>query len=162
MSASLTALLAARPLLGSQLAAGDIFYVADISASGIARSKAIIASELAKALNGFSEADNDTGDTTITIQETAISHLAVVDFTGAAGTRKLILSGTPQRGAVATLKLNMPATADILVEFYSQSDAGAALTSFLTDGSGAGAVARFYCDTAGEWQFLDFLTPVNA
>ena len=163
MSETLTQTLARNPILGSAVASGDALPLLDVSASGLGKDAMITAAELRKALSTYAASANSTGDTTITPGVVALQHLEVVTVTGSAGTRKIILatSSTPAAGCRCTVRLNLPATASILLDFRNATDAGTQLTTMETDGSGDDAVAEFYYDGSA-WQFLKFNLPANA
>mgnify|MGYP002135492551 FL=1 len=112
----------------------------------------------APGLNSYEAASNSTGNTTVT--PTQSNHVAILVFTGSAGTRIAILSTTNQLvGNTLELRLNLPTTAAIVVEVRNGTAGGTLLYSLTTDGSGDDAYLRLYFDGTA-WQRLANIIPV--
>lgn len=113
---------------------------------------------VAPGANSYNASSNSTGNTTIT--PTQSNHIEVVTFSGTAGTRILILDASAQLvGNVAKLRLNLPATAAIVVEVRNATSGGTLLFSITTDGSGDDAYLELYFDGSA-WQRLFNVLPV--
>jgi len=158
MSSTLTQILAARPLTGAQLAAADALLVLDSSASGASKDAAATLSSLRDALVAYNAQSNSSGNTTVSPGVLAAMHTEAITFTGSAGTRVVILdtATSPADGTVARLRLNLPATASIVVEVRNATSGGTLLASVETDGSGSDAFLSFTY-TGSAWS-LDFAT----
>jgi len=87
---------------------------------------------------------NNTGNTTIMVPA-GCKHLTVFGtFTGAAGTRNIILDLTnASSGCKVTLNLGLPATAAIVLSFRNATAGGTELDTLTTDTSGDDAVIEF-------------------
>lgn len=112
----------------------------------------------------YAASSNSSGDTTITVDDTTGSFVAVTAVSGSGSTTRIMIlatSGTPTAGARILHRVNLPATAEITLEWRNATSGGTLLTSLLTDGSGDDAVAEFYYDGSA-WQFLRFTLPANA
>lgn len=160
MSETLTQTLARNPLLAAALAQGDALPVLDVSATGIAKDAMATLAELVKALSATTASANSTGNTTITPHALGVQHTEIVTLTGSAGTRILILatSTSPLAGARVSLRLNLPATAAIVIEVRNATSGGTLLASLETDGSGSAAYLEFYY-TGSAWALLSTTYP---
>ena len=161
MSETLTQTLARNPLTGANLAAGDALPILDVSGAALAKDAMITAAELRLALSTYAASANSTGSSTITPGVVALQHLEVITITGLAGTRPIIIAGVPGAGCIARVRLVLPATPSILLDFRAATAGGTQLTTMETDGTGDDALAEFYYDGAA-WQFLRFTIPANA
>lgn len=164
MSSKLSALLTANPRLAAAMRQTFGIYLYDPTASGTLQSAAATVLELMKALASYYASANASGDTTITPGATAITHTEVTAVTGAGSTTRrfaLAITNSPIPGARIVHRVNLPATAGIMLEWHNATVGGTTITSMLTDASGDDAVAEFYFDGTA-WQFLRFTSPANA
>lgn len=100
--------------------------------------------------NSYEAISNSTGNFTVT--PVFPNHLAVVNVTGSAGTRVVILDLTGQiAGDMARFRFNLPATAAIVIEIRNATSGGTLLFTLTTDGSGDDWVAECYFDGTA-WQ----------
>lgn len=116
-----------------------------------AASTAFVAAGLAtKAGESFNLSANSTGNTTFTHVAKSGEHLEVTNVTGSAGTRVFILddSNGPATGARFKHRVNLPATAGIIIEWRLGSAGGALVLRLETDDSGSPAVFDLYFDGA--------------
>jgi hypothetical protein len=112
----------------------------------------------APGLNSYAAASNSSGNTTVT--PTQSNHVEILTVTGSAGTRIVILTTTNQLvGNTVELRLNLPATASIVMEIRNGTAGGTLLYSLTTDGSGDDAYLRLYFDGTA-WQPLANIVPV--
>lgn len=158
MSETLTETLARNPILATALAASDAMRVLDASASGLSKDAAILLSELRKAFCTYGETSNSSGNSTITPGVLSLLHSEIVTLSGLGSTTRILIIATanaPAAGSRACLRLNVPTTSGITVEFRNASSGGTLLTSFVSDTSGDDKVAEFYYDGTA-WQFLRF------
>lgn len=158
MSETLTQTLARNPILAANVAAGDALRYLDVSASGLSKDGAMILSEIRKSFCGFGEQANSSGNTTITLGVIEFYHNEIITFSGLGSTTRIMImdtSSSPCAGARACLRLMVPTTSGITVEFRDASAGGTLITSFISDTSGDDRVAEFYFDGTA-WQFLRF------
>lgn len=100
---------------------------------------------------GYTEETNSAGNTTITPAATKPLHTHVIAFSGAGSTTRVVILGTTGRVAGDRLLVlaDLPATADITVEFRNATAAGTLLHSATTDTTGEDLAAEFvYTGTA--------------
>jgi hypothetical protein len=164
MSETLTQTLARNPLTASGLAAGDAIPLLDISGSGLSKDAAATLNELCKALFGYAASTNASGNTTITPAVINLRHTEVTTVSGSGSETRIVIlatSNTPRAGQILIHRLNLPATADITVEWRNATSGGTLITSLITDGSADDVVAEFYYDGSA-WQFLRFNNPATA
>lgn len=103
---------------------------------------------------GYTEETNAAGNTTLTPAATRPLHTAVIAFSGAGSTTRVVILATTGRVAGDRLLVlaDLPQTADITVEFRNASSTGALLLSATTDTTGDDLAAEFvYTGTA--WRY---------
>lgn len=158
MSSKLSQLLTANPITGALLALADGLYLYRASAAGSQKSAAITMGELVKALRTRGAQANAAGDSTVTVGVLCVMHTEVISFAGAGSTTRKVILAIPAgltAGARCAVRCELPATADITVEFRNATSGGALLTSLLSDASGDDKVAEFEFDGT-QWNFLRF------
>lgn len=110
------------------------------------------------AVNSYTTDANSTGNTTIT--RNAANNIHSVSVTGAVRTSVLILDLTDALEAdLVKIRLNLPATASIVMEIRNATSGGTLLFSVTTDGSGDDAYFECYFDGTA-WQRLLNIMPV--
>lgn len=108
--------------------------------------------------NSYLASANSTGNTTLT--RTAETNVEIVSVTGSARTSIVILATTDAvEGDLMKLRLNLPATASIVMEVRNAASGGTLLFSITTDGSGDDAYLELYFDGTA-WQRLFNVMPV--
>lgn len=99
----------------------------------------------AAAGNGLAVESNSAGNTTLT--PSSRQNAAVITFTGSAGTRILVVeTDNLIEGDLLDVRLNLPATASVVVEIRQGTTGGTLLYSITTDGSGDDAFFRMVFD----------------
>lgn len=108
--------------------------------------------------NVYTASANSTGNTTLT--RTAETNIQILTVTGAARTSIVVLdTSSAVSGDLTKLRLNLPATASIVIEVRNATSGGTLLSTLTTDGSGVDAYLEFYFDGTA-WQSLFDLMPV--
>lgn len=103
---------------------------------------------------GYTETTNSEGNTTLTPVATTPLPTAVIAFSGAGSTTRVVILATTGRIAGDRLLVlaDLPATADITVEFRNATSSGTLLHSATTDTSGDDLAVEFiYTGTA--WRY---------
>jgi hypothetical protein len=151
-------------ITGADVAAGDLFYVFDVSASGKARSKKITRTELRRALaEGYNAQTWASGSTlTITPGDYVQQHLEVLTITLTAAAYTLtVADGTASTrfaGNRCALLLKFSGTAG--VQIAVKNGAAATLHTAEDDGTGDDYRVDLYHDGTS-WQLLGRQYPVN-
>ncbi len=102
---------------------------------------------------------NAAGNTTIT--PASGNHIAIGAVSGAARTSVMILDVSGRSdGDVLRLRLEQPATANIVEEVRNATSGGTLLYSYTTDGSGADNIAFEVYFKSGAWHPLFNVQPV--
>lgn len=166
MAYKVSELLNSNPLLASQVARGDGFFVYDESEDAADATKAISLGELAKAFAGFNSSANSSGNTTITPGVICLRHTEKTAVTGSGSTTRVMIlavdsESPPAPGAIIVHRLSLPATGLIEIEWRNATAGGTELTSYVTDDSGDDVVAEFVYNGAA-WEFVRFSAPANA
>lgn len=150
-------------LAGSDVAAGDRFYIWDVSASGIARQKYITRTEIRRALgDGYNAQTWASGALTITPGDYVQRHLEVITVTLSAGAATLTVADgtslTRFSGNRLELLFLLPATAGIVITLVNST--GATLGYVESDGTGDDALVELY-HNGTQWQGLRKTAPLG-
>lgn len=146
MSSNLSELTA---LLATEIADGDLLYVFDVSASGVARSKKMTRKEARRAFaaRGYNATTNSSGNTTVTPESFIGEHTEEITVSGVARTSVIILTAgdgtTRYAGERLALSLRLQATSAIVLEVRDNAVDGTLLFSLTTDGTGDDALLEF-------------------
>lgn len=107
--------------------------------------------------NQYTASTNNSGNTTLS--RTASTHVAVLNVGGSARTSVVILdTADGVSGDVIKLRINMPATASIVIEVRNATSGGTLLYTYTSDGSGDDGYFEVYFD-GSEWQRLLNILP---
>lgn len=161
MSSNLSQLTA---ITGADLAAGDLFYVFDVSASGVARSKKITRTELRRALGEGHNAQTWASGATLTLTpgDYVQRHLEILTISLSAGSYTLTVAdgsaSTRFAGNLCTVLFKFSGTAGVTVAV--QNGAGDTLHTAGDDGTGDDYRVDLYHDGTS-WRLLGRQYPVN-
>lgn len=150
-------------ITGAQVAAGDLFYIWDISATGIARTKSITVAELRRALGeGYNAQTWASGALTITPGDYVQRHLEILTVTLSAGTYTLtVADGTASTrfgGNRLQILLKLPGTDGIVVNVTN--GAGSVEKVVRDDGTGDDHLVELY-HNGTSWKLLTSQYPAN-
>jgi hypothetical protein len=116
---------------------------------------------LAALLTRASAANADATATPITFPAGSRVHTVDIVFTGAAGTRTIVLPTTDREpGDIARLDYTLPATAGLVIELRNATAGGTLLDTLTTDTS-ADSAALELCFSGTVWQLNHALYPAN-
>lgn len=143
-------------IAGADVAAGDLLYVFDVSASGKARSKKITRTEARRMLgDGYNAQTWAAGALTITPGDYVQRHLEALTLTLSAGSYVLtVADGTASTrfaGNRCDLLINLPATSGISIAV--KNGAATTLVNVESDGVAAACLVELYHDGTN-WQAL--------
>lgn len=108
--------------------------------------------------DGYGSDTNSSGTTTITPGATKAMHTHVLTVSGSAGTRSIVLATTGRvAGDRIRVLADLPATALVVLNFYSGDTGGAVIATRTTDDSGDDLAAEFvYTGTAWRKAFVAY------
>lgn len=136
----------------------DLFYIFDVSALGVLRSKGLTRTEMRRAVSGkgFNAQDSLAGNITVAPQDHVDDHLEVINVGGVARVSGVVLvvSATRKSGDRCKVKFLLPAVADIVLNVFNGSLLGTEIASYTPDNSGDDLLVEFYLDQNGAWQVL--------
>lgn len=134
----------------SAIVPGNVLYATVVSAVDILSDRIdnIVVGD-ASGIVQNSAFSNASGNTTITLPVGCKVYTVYGTFTGAAGTRIIILDTTnAQAGAVVSLVANLPSTPGIVIEVRNATAGGALIDTVTTDASGDDATFTLGFTTA--------------
>lgn len=150
-------------ITGANVANDDLLYIFDVSASGVARTKAITRTEARRALgSGYNAQTWASGALTITPGDYVGQHLEILTVTLSSGAAVLTVadgtSSTRYAGNRCDLLLKLPGTAGISIAV--KNGAATTLVTVADDGSGDDALVELYHDGT-VWRLLRATYPTG-
>jgi hypothetical protein len=161
--AKIQGVTAASRLLGRGSASGAGIMQELTLGSGLTLTGTVL-SAIANGGVGYNSSSNVSGNTTVTPDSGSGIHTEITNISGSGSTTRIMIldtAGSPVEGCLIRHRLEVPATAAILIEWRSGASGGPLLTSYLTDSSGDDVFAEFIYTGSG-WAFLNFTVPSNA
>jgi len=104
---------------------------------------------------GYAASSNASGTTTITPNSRTAVHSEILTITGTASTRIVVLSVSGRvAGDILRLRLNVPATQNIVIDVRNATAGGTQLTQLTTDTSGDDCALEYVFDGTAWQAFL--------
>lgn len=150
-------------ITGANVANDDLLYLFDVSASGVARTKAITRTETRRALgDGFNAQTWASGSLTLTPGDYVGRHLEILTVTLSAGAAVLTVAdgsaSTRFSGNRCEILLKLPGTSGISIAV--KNGAGSTLVTIADDGTGDDALIELY-HNGTSWALLRATYPTG-